>query len=85
MKILVTVKTRASKEKVEQLTQPTLGLGSIPELLKYKVSVKAPPVDGEANEAIIKVLAEHFQTKTYNIRITSGHTSNKKIVEIITT
>lgn len=82
MKILVKAKARSRNEKVEQVTQPTLGFGSMPEPLVYKVSVKESPVDGKANEAIVRLLAEHFHTQTYNVRITSGHTSKQKIVEI---
>ena len=82
MKILVKAKPRARNDKVEQVTQPSLGLGAVPELLIYKVSVTESPVDGKANEAIMRLLAEHFDTKPYNIRILSGHTSKQKIVEI---
>lgn len=82
MKILVKAKPRSRNEKVEQLTQPTLGFGTASELLVYKVSVKESPVDGKANEAIVRLLAEHFHTQAYNVRIISGHTSKQKIVEI---
>jgi uncharacterized protein YggU (UPF0235/DUF167 family) len=82
MKIRVTTKPRSHDEKVEQLTQPTLGLSSEPELLTYRVSVTESPVDGKANEAVVRLLAEHFHTKPYNIRIVSGHTSKRKVVEI---
>lgn len=82
MKILVKAKPRSRNEKVEQLTQPTLGLGAVSELLIYKVSVKESPVDGKANEAIVRLLAEHFQTQMYNVRIISGQTSKQKIVEV---
>lgn len=82
MKILVKAKPRSRNEKVEQLTQPTLGLGMVSELLIYKVSVKESPVDGKANEAIVRLLAGHFHTRVYNVRIISGHTSKRKIVEI---
>ena len=82
MKILVKAKVRSRNEKVEQVTQPTLGLGSSPELLVYKVSVKESPVDGKANEAIVRALAEHFHIHAYDVRIISGHTSKQKVVEI---
>jgi len=82
MKIIVKAKPRSRNEKVEQLTQPTLGLGTVPELLIYKVSVKESPVDGKANEAIVRLLAEHFHTQAYNVRIISGQTSRQKIIEV---
>lgn len=82
MKILVKAKPRAREEKVEQLTQPTLGLTATLEPLVYRVSVKESPVDGKANDAIVRALAEHFTTKPYNVRIISGHSSKQKVVEI---
>ena len=81
MKILVKARPRARVEKVEQLTQPSLGLGG-PEMLVYKVSVKAPPEGGAANDAIIRLLAKHFEIAPARIRIASGHTSRQKVVEI---
>jgi uncharacterized protein (TIGR00251 family) len=43
------------------------------------VRVKAPPTKGKANKAVVKVLSAHFNA---NVRIVSGATSRKKIVEI---
>lgn len=52
------------------------------ERIVYRVSVKESPVDGKANEAIVRLLAEHFHTPAYNLRIISGRTSKDKIVEV---
>ena len=49
----------------------------------YKVEVKAPPVDGAANEAICELLADHFGVHKRYVSVVSGATNNKKIVEII--
>ena len=43
------------------------------------VRVKAPPTKGKANKAVVKVLSAHFNAR---VRIVSGATSRKKIVEI---
>jgi uncharacterized protein (TIGR00251 family) len=48
-----------------------------------KVRLTASPVDGEANKALCKLLAQHFGTNTSNITIKRGHTSKNKIVEIL--
>jgi len=48
-----------------------------------KVYVRAPPVKGKANEAVIEVLAEFFGVKKSDIRIISGERSREKVVEII--
>jgi uncharacterized protein (TIGR00251 family) len=47
-----------------------------------KVYVRAPPVKGKANEAVIEVLAEFFGVKKGDIRIISGERSREKVVEI---
>lgn len=49
----------------------------------FVVAVKEPPVEGRANAAIIRALAEHFGVATSCVRIVSGHTSRQKVVEII--
>lgn len=70
-KIKVQVKAGSRENKVEDL-----GGGN------YRVRVKAPPVDGKANEALIAVLAEHFDVVKSLVRLRSGQTSKKKIFEI---
>jgi uncharacterized protein (TIGR00251 family) len=47
-----------------------------------KVYVRAPPVKGKANEAVIEVLAEFFGVKKSDMRIMSGERSREKVVEI---
>ena len=43
------------------------------------VRVKAPPEKGKANKEAVRLLEIHFGKK---VRIVSGHTSRKKIIEI---
>ncbi len=73
MKINIKVHARSKRESVTELPD-----GS------YKVEVKAPPVDGAANEAIRELLAEHFGVHKRDVSVVSGATNNKKIVEIQT-
>ena len=47
-----------------------------------KVKLTAPPVEGKANEALIKVLAEHFQVKKSSLRIVAGGAARNKVVEV---
>ena len=47
-----------------------------------KVKLTSAPVDGKANEALIKILSEHFQIAKNKINIVRGSTSKNKIVEI---
>ena len=46
------------------------------------VRVTAPPVDGAANEALIRVLARRLRLAQGALRIVSGRTSKLKVVEI---
>ncbi len=48
----------------------------------WKLQVAAPPVDGKANEAIVKFLAKLTGQPAGAVRIVSGFTSPMKTVEI---
>ncbi len=48
----------------------------------YKAWVSAPPVDGAANEALIKLVAKHFGVAPSKVEIVRGHTSREKILEV---
>ncbi len=47
-----------------------------------KIRLAAPPVDGEANEELIRLLAKLFATSRHNVSILSGQTSKNKIVRV---
>lgn len=46
------------------------------------VYLREKPIDGKANQALIKVLAEHFQIKKSQIKLKTGQRSKHKLVEI---
>ncbi len=71
MKIQVKVHARSKREGV--VLQPD---GS------YKVDVKAPPVEGKANEAVCKVLSEFFKKSKSAVRVVQGATNSRKVVEV---
>lgn len=71
MKIFVTAKPSAKESKVERIDNAN-----------FVVSVKEPPVQGKANAAIFKALAEHFHVSLARVRLISGLTSRQKIFEI---
>ena len=48
----------------------------------YKLALRAPAVDGKANEALIEFLANYFQLPKRSFTIITGHTSRCKIIEI---
>jgi uncharacterized protein len=46
------------------------------------VAVNAPPVDGKANEAVVRVLAEAFGVSRSAVTIVRGETGKKKTVRL---
>lgn len=47
-----------------------------------KIRLTAPPVDGAANEALIRFLADALSVAKSQVEILSGHTAKNKIVRI---
>lgn len=72
MKINIKVHARSKRESITPQSD-----GS------YKVEVKAPPVDGAANEAICELVAEHFHVHKRDVSVVMGSTNNKKVIEIL--
>jgi len=69
-KYQITVKPGTSQEKIIE-TAPG-------ELTVY---LRAKPHDGEANEALIKLLSKHFGVPKTTIKITRGMNSRNKTVD----
>ncbi len=69
MKIFISVKTNAKQEKVDKMDE-----------CHFRVCVKAPPQEGKANEAVLKVLARYFDFPKSKFRILSGLQSRNKVV-----
>jgi hypothetical protein len=49
---------------------------------RLKLAVTAPPVDGEANAAVIEVLARALGVPRSAVEVTAGHSSRRKTVRI---
>jgi uncharacterized protein (TIGR00251 family) len=47
-----------------------------------KIAIQAPPVDGAANDELIRFLAKTFSLPKSNIQITSGHTGKRKVLAL---
>jgi len=47
-----------------------------------RVRIAAPPVDGAANEKLIRTLARAFKVPRRDVEIISGHTSKLKQVSV---
>ncbi|OGE82759.1 MAG: hypothetical protein A3B10_01895 [Candidatus Doudnabacteria bacterium RIFCSPLOWO2_01_FULL_44_21] len=72
MVIKVKVQTHAKFERIEEVG-----------LEEYKIWTTAIPEQGKANEAVIELLADYFNTSPSNIRILSGYKSTHKLIEIL--
>ena len=70
MKIQVKVKPNSRTEEVSQ------------EGNNFIVKVKEPPKEGKANQAVIKLLAEHFGVSQSQVRILSGFKSKNKVIDV---
>jgi len=46
------------------------------------ISIESPPERGKANTELVKKLAAQFEASEYRVKIISGLTSTKKIVEM---
>jgi uncharacterized protein (TIGR00251 family) len=47
-----------------------------------KIRLAAPPVDGKANEALIKFVAETLKLPKSAVNLKSGQTSRRKVLEV---
>ena len=48
-----------------------------------KIKLQAPPIDGKANEALIKFVADTLGLPKSAVTIKSGQTSRRKALEVI--
>jgi uncharacterized protein (TIGR00251 family) len=71
MRLSVTVTPRARRERIERIDSTHL-----------RVTVTAPPHEGRANEAVVKVVATFFGVPPSQVKIVRGLTSRQKVIEI---
>ena len=71
MKIFVKAKPNAKNEIVEELDSS-----------HFVISVKAPPKNGRANEAIARALANHLNVSRSRVALASGFASKEKVFEV---
>ena len=68
--IQVRLQPKSSQNRLEQVSET------------YKAWVSAPPVDGAANDALIKLVSKHFGVAPSRVEIIKGHTSREKTLSI---
>ena len=71
MRVVVRVKPGSSKGPLVESDEEGL-----------VVFVREKAIDGAANEAVIKLLADHFDVPKSRVRVVRGHTARIKQVEI---
>lgn len=59
------------------------GISAILEDGTIKIKITSAPVDGKANEELIRYLAEIFNISKNNIEILAGQTSKNKMIAIM--
>jgi uncharacterized protein (TIGR00251 family) len=69
----VRVTPRASRNEIVEI----LGDGTI------KIHLTAPPVDGKANEALLKFLAKILDVPQQHLEVVAGTTSRDKLISVI--
>jgi len=48
----------------------------------WLAKIKAQPVDGKANEELVRVVAEHFGVRKAQVSIKSGASGRMKLVQV---
>jgi uncharacterized protein len=71
MKISVKVKANTSQERIDKVDDAN-----------FIVWIREKPVEGKANAAVIKALAEYFAIPKSKVNLIKGRTSKRKIFEI---
>lgn len=70
VKIEVKVKPNSKTEQVSQVGA------------SFMVKVKQPPKEGQANQAVVKLLAQHFGVPQNQVKIVSGLRNKNKVIEV---
>ena len=71
MKIIIKTKPGAKIDSIEKVDESN-----------YIAQVKEPPINGRANAALIKLLADYFDVSPSLVEIVSGFMARVKVVEI---
>jgi uncharacterized protein YggU (UPF0235/DUF167 family) len=77
MKARLTLRVRPGARKTEFAGPYENGSTDV-----WKLHVAAPPVDGKANDAIVRYLAKLTRLRANAVRIVTGHSGTNKIVEL---
>lgn len=76
MKLAVRLTPRGGRDAIEGFGEDETGRPVL------KARVAAPPVEGEANAALVKLVAKALGLPRSAVRIASGETARTKVLEI---
>ena len=71
MRIYIKVFSKSGRNEVVEISKN-----------QFEIRTTAVPTKGEANKAVIKMLAKYFKTAKSNITIVGGKTVREKIIDI---
>jgi uncharacterized protein YggU (UPF0235/DUF167 family) len=74
--ISVKLTPKASSDRIGEIRKQSNGEEQL------AVYVTAAPDKGKANEALLRLLAEHLGLSVSRLKIVRGHTSRNKLIEI---
>ena len=70
--VAIRVQPRASRERVLGLRGDAIA-----------IALKAPPVDGAANEALLKLIARHLKVSAAVVELVRGATGRSKWIRVV--
>jgi hypothetical protein len=71
-RITIFIQPRASRDEILWLNEEGV----------LRVRVKAPPVDGAANEALVQLVAKKLGVRKDSVSLVSGATARNKVIEV---
>ncbi len=80
MRIFVKAKPNSKENKVVPPKERLFDSGEVKDY--YTVFVKEPPVEGKANDAVLRELANYFDCTRSGVRLVSGATSKTKVFDV---
>lgn len=76
MRLAVRLTPRGGRDRIDGWARDDAGR------VYLKVRVSAPPVDGQANAALVRLIAQTLKRPTGAVRIAAGDTARIKQIEI---
>ena len=70
MRIRVDVKPNSRRPGIEQVEE------------RLVVRVQEPPTEGKANGAVLRAVAAYYHVAPSDVRMLSGHSSRRKVLEL---